>query len=227
MNWKITLTLIAGLLIFASPSWAQQNTTAQQDTTAQQTTAGAGETKSEKKAPRFEIIPMGGYVWTVSEGGTYAGRNGDFDFKSGGYWGIAVDINLRPGLQPRLLYRRQNTEVTFKSAGTTETLGDMAVEYWHVGIVKAVKMQNNVMPFTSFSLGGTRYDTDTEDSWKFSVLLGIGAKVYLNDKIGLMVAGQMPFTITDSFLGIGTGGLSLGGTGIAQFDLTAGLVIRL
>ena len=131
------------------------------------------------------------------------------------------------GIQGRLLYRRQDTEATFKSGGTTDNLGDIAIEYWHVGIVKAIKMQDNVMPFTSFSLGGTRYDYEGGDAWKFSVLLGIGAKVYLNDKIGLMVAGQMPFTILDSFIGIGTGGVSLGGTGIAQFDLTAGLIISL
>ena len=131
-------------------------------------------------------------------------------------------------MQVRLLYRRQDTQLTFKHLGSTDTLGDVAVEYWHVGGVGAKSMNNDkVMPFGSFSLGGTRYAVDVGDEWKFSIILGLGAKVYLNNRIGLMVAGQMPVTFTSAFLGIGTGGLSIGGTGIFQFDLTAGLIITI
>ena len=86
----------------------------------------------------------------------------------------------------------------------------------------------NTMPFTGLSLGATRYIVDGfDDEWKFSIILSIGAKVYLNERIGLMVSGQMPYTFTDTFVGIGTGGFSLGGYGIAQFDVLAGLIIML
>ena len=215
MNYKTMLVLIVGLLVFSSPSWAQQDTT------------GTGGAKLEKEPPRFEIIPMGGYVWTISQSATYNGRGGDMDVKSSGFWGIAVDINAMPGLQGRLLYRRQDSQLTFKQGGTTEDLGDIAVEYWHVGVVKAKMIKDNVMPFTSLSLGGTRYVFDDGDDWKFSVILSLGAKVYINDKIGLMFAGQLPMTFTSAFLGIGTGGLSIGGSGIVQLDLVAGLIITI
>jgi hypothetical protein len=89
-------------------------------------------------------------------------------------------------------------------------------------------MNGNVMPYTGLTLGATRYFADgIDDDWKFSIILSLGAKVYLNEKIGLMVGGQMPYTFTDAFLGIGTGGLSLGGYGIIQFDVVAGLIIAI
>jgi len=219
MNCRTTLAFIAGFLILASPCWAQTDTT-QQDTAV--TVAPA-----PKAPPRFEIIPMGGYVWTTSQSATYLARNGDIDLKNSNFYGIAVDINVLPVMQFRLLYRRQNTEATFKWAGGTDNLGDIAVEYWHVGVVKAVKKTEKAMPFTSITLGGTRYVGDSSDDWKFSVIFGLGAKVYLNERFGLMVTGQMPFTFTSTFVGVGTGGVSLGGSGVLQLDLAAGLIVAI
>ena len=215
MNWKNTLTLIAGLVILASPAAAQQDTT-----------GAPASTYTPAKEPRFDIIPMGGYVWTLSQSATYNTRGGDIDIKSGGYWGVAVDIHAVPYAQVRLLYRRQDSQLTFKSAGVTQDLSDMSVEYLHIGAVKGIQ-KGKVLPFSGVSLGATRFALDAEDNWKFSMIISLGAKVYLNDKLGLMVSGQMPFTFTGAFVGVGTGGVSVGGTGIAQFDVTGGLVITL
>ena len=215
MNWKTTLTLVVGLLMLASPSWAQQDTTG----------TVASEYKPAK-APRLDIIPMGGYVWTVSQSATYNLNSGDVDLKNGAFYGIAVDIYAVPFMQIRLLYRRQDTQVTWKSLGVTEDIGDVAVEYWHVGAVKGMQ-KGKVKPFTGFSLGGTRYAYDSGDNWYFSILVSLGAKIYLNDRFGIMGSGQMGISFTDAFAGIGTGGVSIGGTGITQFDLTAGLIITL
>ena len=211
MNCKTALILIVGLLVLASQAMAQQ---------------GSQGFHFEQPDHKFEIIPMYGYTWTVSQSATYNLQGGDLDFKNSGFWGIAIDINAKPGVQARLLYRRQDTKMTWKQRGVTEELGDVAVEYWHVGGVGGM-VKGNVMPFTSLTLGGTRYVTDLEDNWKFSIILSIGAKLHLNDRIGLMVAGQMPYTFTDAFLGIGTGGVSIGGYGIVQFDVVAGLIIKI
>ncbi len=171
---------------------------------------------------------MGGYVWTLSRSATYNAAGGEIDLKDGGYYGIAIDIYAIPVMQIRLLYRRQDTQLTFKrgSGGITEDLGDMAVEYWHIGVVKGMQ-KGKILPFSTFSLGGTRFAYDGGDDWKFSLLFGLGAKVHLNDRFGIMVAGQLPISITDAFVGVGTGGVSLGGTGITQFDVTGGIIITL
>lgn len=216
MNCKTMLVLIVGLLVFSSPAWAQQDTT---------WTSGSKPQRATE--PRVDIIPMGGYVWTVSQSATYTGFGGDMDIESDGFWGIALDIYKIPVMQVRLLYRRQDSQLVFKRAGgITEDLGDIAVEYWHIGAVKGIQ-KGNVKPFTTLTLGGTRYVFDDGDDWKFSLILGLGAKVHINEKLGLMFTGQMPFTFTSAFLGIGTGGLSIGGSGIVQFDLAAGVVITL
>jgi hypothetical protein len=181
----------------------------------------------EQQNHKFEIIPQYGYVWTVSRSTYYNNYNGDLDIKNSPFWGVAVDINAKPGMQVRLLYRRQDTQLTWKSQGTTEDVGDIGVEYYHIGGVGGMT-KGNIMPFTGLSLGTTRYFADgVDDDWKFSIILSIGAKIYLNDRIGLMVSGQMPYTFTDAFLGIGTQGLSLGGYGIAQFDVLGGIIIML
>jgi hypothetical protein len=216
VNWKTTLILIVGLLLFTSPSWAQQDTTG----------TAAYKPPKQAKAPRLDIIPMGGYVWTLSQSASYNLNSGDIDLKSGGYYGIAVDIYAMPFMQVRLLYRRQDTQLTFKRGGITEDLGDMAVEYWHIGAIKGMQ-KGKVLPFSGISLGGTRFAAESEDNWKFSMIFSLGAKIHLNDKLGVMVAGQMPFSFTGAFVGVGTGGVSVGGTGIAQFDVTAGLVLTL
>lgn len=214
MYFKNALILFVGLLLLASPAMAQQGS------------SGMGGFHFEQPAHRFEIIPMYGYAWTVSQSATYSGFGGDFDLKSSDFWGVAVDINAKPGVQARLLYRRQDTKMTWKQIGLTEDLGDIGVEYWHIGAVAGMR-NDKIMPYTSLTLGTTRYILDYGDEWKFSIILGVGAKVYLNDRIGLMVGGQMPFTFTNTFLGIGTGGMSIGGTGIIQLDLVAGLIIAI
>lgn len=215
MKFKIALVLIAGFLMLASPSLAQQDTTA---TTAYKPTS--------VKAPRLDIIPMGGYVWTLSQSATYGFQNGDIDIKSGAFYGLAVDIYAVPYVQIRLLYRRQDSQLTFKTAGVTNNVSDIAVEYWHIGAIKGMQ-KGKVKPFTGLSLGGTRFAIESEDNWKFSMIFSLGAKVYLNDRLGLLVAGQMPFSFTGAFVGVGGGGVSIGGTGIAQFDVGAGLIITL
>jgi len=182
---------------------------------------------------KVEITPFGGYVWTVSRSFSDGINRGDLDIKSSGFYGIALDLNVKPGTQLELLYQRQDSDLTFKSGGFKETLTDLAVEYWHIGAVGGIRREN-VQPFTGLTLGGTRYDFKTagfEDMWKFSVILQLGAKLYINERIGLRLQGRMPYTFLSGGVGLGcgTGGCytSVGGTGIAQFDVSAALMILL
>ena len=217
MNFKKTLILVLGLLVIASPLWAQRS----------RSTQSSGASMDH----RLEIVPLYGYAWTVSQSATITDQNnnirtGDLDIKNSDFWGIAVDINAHPFAQLRLLYRRQDSQLTFKSAGTTDDVGDMSVEYWQIGGIKGM-VKGNVRPYSGLTLGGTRYNTDIGDDWKFSIILSLGAKIYLNERIGLTLGGNMPWTFTDAFLGIGTGGLSVGGSGIVQFDVIGGLIVNI
>ena len=186
---------------------------------------------------QVEIHGFGGYVWSSSQ--SFAAPapigSGDLDFKSSGWWGVAVDINLPQGAQVELLYTRQDTDLTLKSSGlgTTESIAGTAIEFWHVGGVYSRFSTGKVFPFTSFTLGGTRYIVDgaPDDTWKFSVILGLGAKVHVNERLGIRAQARLPWTFTNmgAGLGIGTGGVSLGvgGSGIVGVDLSGGLFLML
>jgi len=219
MNYKTMLTVFVGLLVISSPVWAQVDSTATSTSTTSR--------PAPAPEPRVDIVGMYGYVWTVSRSATYNATTGDLDLKNSDYWGIAADIYAVPVMQFRLLYRSQNTPLTFKRpGGTIEELTDMKVEFWHLGVVKGMR-RGNLRPFTSITIGGTNFKYEDQSDWKFSTILGLGAKIHFHPKIGLLLAGNAAVSFTDAFLGIGTGGLSLGGSGIWQFDLTAGLMLTL
>ena len=178
---------------------------------------------------------MGGYAWTMSMDVYATGfGNGELDFSDAAYYGGALDINVSPPgsmktAQVRLLYRRSDGDLEFRGYGQQASI-DAAVEYWHIGGVTGV-MRGNAMPFATVSLGGTRLIAGGEDAWKFSMIFGLGVKVYTSPKIGIMLQGNWPITFTDTWGGVtvGTGGVGvgIGGTGISQLDVGGGLIIRL
>lgn len=184
---------------------------------------------------KVEVHGFGGYVWSSSAPIVLNATPGDIDLDSSPWWGIALDINLPvPGTQLELLYTRQDTDLTFKSALRKETLGKIASEYWHIGGVYTRFAKGDIYPFTSFTLGTTRYilkDSSADDTWKFSVTLGLGVKAYVSERIGIRAQARLPWTFlnTGAGLGIGTGGVSVGvgGSGIVGIDLSGGLFLML
>jgi hypothetical protein len=159
-------------------------------------------------------------------------RTGDIDLKDSGTWGVEAAFNLRPGAQLTLLYQRQDTDIEFRTPGIASPSAPWSVEYWHIGGIGGVP-RGNMFPFTGLSLGGTRYIDDQSggDVWKFSIILRLGAKFYVNERLGLMVQARMPWTITNGGLGIGIGtggaGVTFGGSGIAQIDVGGGIMINI
>ncbi len=137
---------------------------------------------------KVEVNAYGGYLWTNSRSFSFDGVRGDLDIKSNPYWGLELDINVRDGMQIALLYNRQDSELTFKRNGTAidEPITDISLEYVQAGVVAGVR-NGSTMPFTTFSLGATRMnpeDTNLEDTWKFSMILGLGVKHYLSERFG-------------------------------------------
>ncbi|MCK5407661.1 MAG: outer membrane beta-barrel protein [Candidatus Krumholzibacteria bacterium] len=189
---------------------------------------------SQPLSHQFEITPFGGYSWTFSRRvnlGFPVNQSGDLDFTSSPFWGVELDITLQPGAQLALLYSRQDTDLTFKSGGLKKNVTSMSVEYFQVGAVGGVK-QGNILPFGMMTLGATRFAYDTPgqgDTWKFSMIFGLGAKIYATDRIGLRVQARLPFTLVSGGAGIGCGFdgcyTTVGGSGIAQFDVSAALML--
>jgi hypothetical protein len=187
--------------------------------------------------PKVDLIPMGGYAWTMSMDAVANGVPGEIDITDAAYYGVALDFNVAPPgsyktAQVRLLWRRQDAEVEFRGfsgLGTNLPKADAAIEYWHIGGVTGI-MRGNAMPFATVSLGGTRLDAGDDDTWKFSMIFGLGVKIYSSPKFGFMLQGNWPITFTDTWGGVtvGTGGagIGIGGTGISQLDVGGGVILR-
>jgi hypothetical protein len=184
---------------------------------------------------RVELIPMAGYAWTMAMDIYATGLgSGEADFSDAGYYGGALDFTVSPPgsmktAQVRLMYRRSDGDLEFRGFSQKYSTS-AAVEYWHIGGVTGIN-RGKAMPFATVSLGGTRLIAGGSDAWKFSMIFGLGVKVYTSPKIGIMLQGNWPITFTDVWGGayVGTGGASVGisGTGVSQIDVGGGLIIRL
>ena len=215
MSRKILLSLILLLALDVSAAFAQRRARSRPSSTWTQD-------------HRLELHVFGGYGFTFSRRVCDFAGCGDLDIKDSGFWAIALDFNLQSSTQLELLYNRQDSKLTFRpDFGIKTEFADVSVEYWHIGGVQGVP-QGNVLPFGSVTLGATRYNiknSTLSDEWKFSMILGVGAKFYPNEKLGVRVQGRLPFTFTSTYIGVGTGGATVGGTGIAQFDVSGGLFL--
>lgn len=197
-------------------------------------------------APKFELIPMVGYAWTMSTDVIAGGSPGELDFTDEMYYGGALDVRVSPpGSMKeafvRLMYRREDGDIVVRGF-TDRFSASGGIEYWQIGGVTGINKGGKALPFASVTLGGTRLilkDSDVgagihlqgDDSWKFSMIFGLGVKVYTSPRLGLLLQANWPITFTDAWGGVavGTGGASVGisGTGISQLDVGGGLILRL
>lgn len=201
---------------------------------AQYTGTSSSGSGSEHKA---DIVVLGGYAFTVGQDVVLnATSAGELDVDDAPFYGVALDFNLvrqtgKEG-QLRLLWRREDSDVSFRAftPGDPSITRDCSIEYYQIGGVGGVR-KGNVLPFGSVTLGATRLAVEGTDDWKFSMIFGLGAKIYSSGKIGFMIQGNWALTFTDAWGGVtvGTGGAGVGisGTGISQFDIGGGVLIQL
>jgi hypothetical protein len=195
---------------------------------------GVSATSAYQQSHKVEIIPLAGYQFGGKVNVYLDNQPGEIEFKSAGNFGVAIDIPMGYGKQVELLYSRQDSEVRLKSYVPGDTkLADAAIEYYHVGALAGLP-RDNILPFGSFTLGATHINPKgvaVNGEWRFSIALGLGAKVYLSERLGLRVHGQLRSVIVNSGAGFwcGTGGcgLNYGGDAVFQGDISAGLMILL
>jgi len=184
---------------------------------------------------KWEIVPYWGYVWSRGRDVLYGGRVGTLVTNSAMMGGVAVDYQV--GSQYTWLeffYSRENTTMKFELAGGEEEIADVGIEYYQFGGVFGVERKRAVW-YTSFTLGATSYSAKEElsdDEWRFSIGLGLGAKIYFGERFGLRIQGQAPYTFTggdqtDFICGDDGCVKNGGGRGLWQFNLSAGLIICL
>lgn len=183
-------------------------------------------------ARRAEIAPFGGFIF----GGKITAWGGDFNIVDNWNYGVAIDVDVRPGIQIELLYNRQKTRGEFKPQpiGQKFTLFDMSTEYFHIGVLRGLA-HGRTMPFVYGSIGPVHLnplDPDYQSEWFFSMSFGGGVKAYVNERVGLRLNGRVwfPFDFVGGYFFWGTGGSNIGLSGYSLFvqaEISGGLTFAL
>ena len=144
-----------------------------------------------------------------------------------------------------LMYNRNDTEFNYTRNGIKLTTVGLATEYYQIGGLQQVGLNEIVKAFAAVTVGATRfhpkesYDwegngspTYLSDAWAFSTTLGAGLKLMFTERIGIRLQGRLllPMRFEGLFVGIGTGGTSGGASfsvPLVSGDFTAGLVISI
>jgi hypothetical protein len=179
----------------------------------------------------IELTGMYGYQY----GGSLDHYKGKLDIMDSDNMFFSVALPIRYGMMVELSYLRQNTSLSLKEYGTniTSRLTDLALEYYQIGTIKGIPM-GKVVPFGQFSLGATRFhagNTQYSDTWTFSITLGLGAKIHINDRFGLRLQANMliPMRFSGAGFWFGTGGASAGITadGFFQGNVMGGIFFKI
>ena len=189
---------------------------------------------------QVEIAPSVGFMF----GGRINYYQGEMKINDNMDYGISLivpDISFDTDLE--ISYTRMDSHLYFTPynnfPGYDATDFDVSVNYIQIGALKTFSENGAFKPFGSFSAGATIFSDKTSnlsDVWRFSITLGLGAKIAFNDRVGLILRGRlmmpMIFAGVGGYYGIGSGGSS-GGlyvnsyTTIIQGDFSGGLYFSL
>jgi len=181
-----------------------------------------------------EVVPFVGYQF----GGKIKYYEGELKIDNAMNYGVSLFIPIEAIMDIELNYTRMETKAAFNPyagfPGYEYQETDMAQNYIQVGAIKKLLPPGSkAQPFGSFSLGASWAATDDfGDVWRFAISLGLGVKVMVSDRVGIIARGRllMPMTFGSAgfYVGSGGSGLSLN-SWIAPFqgDFNGGLIFKL
>lgn len=192
------------------------------------------------RAQTPELTGSWGWMW----GGSADSRVGRFRLDSTMNLGGVLSVPVGHLNWTEAQYTWQGTAMTLDGLGQFRPLTDLNVHHMQLVGLRGLR-DGPVVPFviggigtTYFSpsasyveIGGTRYTLDS--SWKLSFVLGAGVKVWLGDaeRVGLRLQFRALPSLYNSSTGIWVGGggasVSVSGSAIWQFDMSAGLTVKL
>ena len=184
---------------------------------------------NSSKAQDIELTGFYGYMISTNLKTYY----GTYQLDNNPNYGGIFSVEMAPDMFAEFLYNRIDTEVRYIYNNEAEPL-EMSTEYFQVGGLRSMG-DGRFKPFGAASLGAARFnlkesygDLLSNAEWSFAGTLGLGAKVFLSNKLGFRLQTRMNLPLKFSGLWIGTGGA--GGNFLVpvwQFDFTAGLFLRL
>ncbi len=188
---------------------------------------------SETKA---QTIEAGGYFGYMLSGPVRY-IVGDALIMDNPAYGGFVHTRVARNVKFEMMYLRSDSRVRYSSLASGTDIYDMSTEYYHVGGMNLFGDHDRIKPFSSFSLGATRFHIKENlgyfDVWKFSIAPSVGVKIYLTERIGIQ--GQARLLMPLTFDGLGFWWSTSGGPQAAvsmtvpvwQGDFSGGVFIRL
>lgn len=187
-------------------------------------------------AQSVEFTPTAGYTFS----GDVEGYNGTYDLKNAFLYGAKLDIEIDHLSYFELSYRRNDPTLAYSTrlGETNNAETTTGTAHYMVGFLREFK-EGKIKPFGVISLGTSRYwekGDSKERQWFFSTEFGAGAKMFLNDIIGLRLQASVTtpwvFSGGGMYWGIGGGGTGGGaamtfGIPIAHWDLSGGIIIKI
>jgi len=198
----------------------------------------SGAWTGESRQPEFSVTY--GSMW----GGHINSSLGTLRIDTGDSWYFAANLPIATGTWGELSYTRQGTRINLDTVGPMTNLTDMTVHYWQIGTIKGLP-RGNFMPYVVGTLGVTYYSPDAdrvdignvtygvESATKFSMTFGVGLKAVLGPekRVGLRAQFRVLPTLYGAsggmWVGSGGSGVSISGSALWQYEVSAGLVIKL
>jgi len=187
-----------------------------------------------------EISGSWGWMW----GGSAGSRVGTFRLDSSSNYSATLGFPVAFLTWGELQYTYQSTAMTLDDFGVRTSLTDMDIHFFQLASTRGLK-DGPVVPYVLGGIGTTWFNPEQSvividgqsyglnSSWKLSFVLGLGVKVWLGqaEKVGLRLQFRMLPTLYNSSTGIwvggGGGGVSISGNAVWQFDVSAGLTVKL
>lgn len=125
----------------------------------------------------------------------------EFDIDDGSGYGLNVGFTLVGGLQLELFWSHQESDLVAKGGFFFEdlTITDLEIDYYHAGVLFQFG-DGQFQPFIAGSLGVTEFSPGNailEDESRFSVGVGMGAKIFFNKSFGLRLEARAFTTLID------------------------------
>ncbi|HSO89054.1 MAG TPA: hypothetical protein VLQ91_21055 [Draconibacterium sp.] len=190
-------------------------------------------------AQNVEVTPLFGY--TFCDG--FETYYGSYDVKGSMLYGARLDVEIADLSYFELSVRRNDPTISYLSAGDNASRDfSSGVAHYMVGYLREFQA-GAIKPYGVFSAGTSRYWVKEQEGvdenynkWFFSTELGLGAKMFISDMIGVRLQASVTtpwdFAGGGLYMGVGGGGAGAGGAmtfgiPVGHWDLSAGLIIRL
>jgi len=189
---------------------------------------------------QLEISPTAGYFF----GGKVNFYEGSLKINDNADFGINLAFEIDEGSFFEFSYVGSKSSAYWRPYGYTPNYPNQDFyinsNYFLLGGVHQVPMgSQNVFGFGTFKLGAGYFNSlenSIADVWRFSVGMGLGVKIFITERVGIRLSGNMYmplyFNGVGAYVGIGGGGvssgLSLNSTAvIIQGDFSGGLIFVL